>query len=91
MHRYDSAPVFAHRISPDVRMAVYCTALRQGTEKEWKFLWERYLNTHNLDHKETIKSALSCTQVPEMIKRYVSVGIIFKLVLLKTGLVFRIV
>lgn len=46
----------------DLRSVVYCTAIRNGDETQWDFLWQRYLNSNVGTEKVLILGALACTR-----------------------------
>lgn len=54
----------------NVRSAIYCTAIREGDDREWNFLWERYLNSNVGAEKAMILSTLGCTKQPSLLIRY---------------------
>ncbi|XP_063824393.1 membrane alanyl aminopeptidase-like [Ostrinia nubilalis] len=45
----------------DSRNWVYCNALRQGTEEDFEFLWERFLNHNVYTEKILLLQSLGCT------------------------------
>jgi aminopeptidase N len=49
---------------------VYCTAIRQGKEAEWSFLWKRYVNSNVGAEKSMIIAALSCSREQWLLNRY---------------------
>jgi aminopeptidase N len=51
-----------NRIPANLRSVVFCTALEQGDEKEWNFLWDRYKESIITTEQVTILSALGCTK-----------------------------
>ncbi|KAH8382722.1 hypothetical protein KR009_004926 [Drosophila setifemur] len=53
-----------------IRFAVYCTAVRHGSEEDWEFLWARYLNSNTATEKGTILSSLGCTREIWLLQRY---------------------
>lgn len=58
-----------YRISPNARAAVYCTALRHGSQEDWQFLWERYLKTNFASEKKIILDALGCSHDPKILNQ----------------------
>ena len=46
-----SNPDEENPIDPGVRGTVYCTAIEDGDEKEWNFLWQRLKRTSTLPNK----------------------------------------
>ncbi|KAK6617705.1 hypothetical protein RUM44_005293 [Polyplax serrata] len=57
-------------IPKDYRSHVYCTAVRYGGEKEWNFLWNRYLKSNVGNERSLILSALSCSREIWLLNRY---------------------
>ena len=41
---------------------VLCSAVAQGNESVWDWLWQRYLNTHNANEKVVIMTSLTCSK-----------------------------
>ena len=51
-----------HDIDVELRAQVYCTAVAQGGEKEWNFVWEKY-ETNQIPSEQTkLLLALPCTK-----------------------------
>jgi len=50
------------RIDPGLKGTVYCTAIREGGEKEWNFIFELYKTATVQAEKSRLLSALSCTR-----------------------------
>lgn len=61
---------FARRISPNLKMVVYCTAIRFGGQVEWDFAWQRYLETNVGSEKDLLHHALGCTRETWLLSRY---------------------
>lgn len=61
-------------IPTNLRSVVYCTAIRNGYEDEWNFLWERYQNSGVASEKQTILSSLGCAREPWVLQRYIEWG-----------------
>ncbi|XP_050303200.1 aminopeptidase N-like [Anthonomus grandis grandis] len=57
-------------IQKDLTSIVYCTALRHGGEKEWNFLWEKYLKSNVASEKNRILGVLGCTKEAWLLNRY---------------------
>lgn len=57
-------------IPVDLRMTVYCTAIRHGGHDDWTFLWQRYLETVVAAEKQAIIYALSCSKNTTILKTY---------------------
>jgi hypothetical protein len=60
---------YCFRISPDLRSVVYCSALINGGEEEWNFLWNQYQNTAVATDQVLILNALGCTTKPDLLNR----------------------
>jgi hypothetical protein len=60
---------YCFRIPPDLRSVVYCSAVSNGEEREWNFLWEQYKKTDVSNEQVTILSALGCTSNPDLLIR----------------------
>lgn len=48
--------------------AIYCTAVREGSEDEWEFLWNKLQNENDANKRRSILCALGCTIRPKLIK-----------------------
>lgn len=59
------------RVPLDLRSVVYCTAIRNGGDKEWNFLWHRYTKSNVGTEKTLILSALGCSREIWLLQRYV--------------------
>lgn len=57
-------------IAPDVRVIVYCTAIRDGGQEEWDFAWQRYLNTNVASEQDVLLTNLACSREPWILRRY---------------------
>jgi len=60
---------YCFRIPPDLRSVVYCSALINGGEEEWDFLWEQYQKTNVATDQVLILNALGCTTKPDLLNR----------------------
>lgn len=58
------------RIPANFRSLVYCTAIREGTEKEWNFASDMYDKEDSPAQRRILQSAMSCTKEPWLIARY---------------------
>lgn len=58
------------RIPLNLRPVVYCTAIRKGKDKEWTFLWKRYINSNVGAEKSMIILSLSCSKEQWLLSRY---------------------
>ena len=49
-------------IGPNHKKVVTCAGVANGGEKEWNFVYERYLSTNLANEKDTFLKALSCSK-----------------------------
>ena len=63
-------PDIMNPVPLNIRSVVYCTAIKYGAEKEWQFLWDRYLSSNVGSEKQMIISALGCTRELWLLQRY---------------------
>jgi len=68
----NSHPDNDNPVPTNFRRTVYCTAVRRGGEKEWNFLWKRYLKSNVASDKTTMLIALGCSKDPWILNRYLS-------------------
>lgn len=54
----------------DLRRVIYCNAIKHGREREWNFLWQRYVKSNVASEKNMIISALSCSRQIWVLSRY---------------------
>lgn len=64
----ESDPDTVNPIDPELKGTVYCTALADGGQEEWDFLWARYEAGQDASEKSTIMYSLGCSQVRMTIK-----------------------
>ncbi|XP_063229950.1 aminopeptidase N-like [Bacillus rossius redtenbacheri] len=62
-------------ISANLKSVVYCTAVANGGEKEWNFLWERYTNAELAAEKALILTALGCSKTTSTLNSYLQKSI----------------
>ncbi|XP_063230541.1 uncharacterized protein LOC134535398 [Bacillus rossius redtenbacheri] len=61
----------SNTIAPDLKQAVYCTALRHGGEAEWQFLWDKFLAHHDVSTEQTlILGVMGCTANETLAHRF---------------------
>ena len=58
LHCYD----LCHRIDPDLKSTVYCTAIAEGGEAEWNFAYQQYKETNVAAERRTLMAAMGCTK-----------------------------
>ncbi|XP_072035872.1 aminopeptidase N-like isoform X2 [Amphiura filiformis] len=59
-------------IPPDVKQAVYCTAIQHGDQKESTFAMEQLETTNSDTEKLLLREALACTQMPWLLQSYLT-------------------
>ncbi|ODN03435.1 Aminopeptidase N [Orchesella cincta] len=57
-------------IPTNFRRTIYCSAIKRGGQKEWDFLWQRYLKSNVASDKTTMLVSLSCSKDPWILNRY---------------------
>lgn len=57
-------------ISPNLRLIVYCTAIKYGDDDEWDFAWDRYLYSMVSSEKELLLDAMACSRESWILTRY---------------------
>lgn len=62
-------------IHADFRSMVYYYGVLNGGEKEWNFLYQRYLNNKIATEKTKLMYGMSAIQEPWMINRYLQMGL----------------
>lgn len=59
----------AFRISPNLRSAVYCSAIRTGSPEDWDFAWEMFRKAPVISEADKLRAALTCSQTPWILQR----------------------
>ena len=62
-------------IPTSVRDTVLCSAIGNGNETTWDFLWERYANSNNGNEKVSIMNALACSKEVWILERYLEMSL----------------
>jgi hypothetical protein len=60
---------YCYRIPPDLRSVVYCSALSNGGEEDWNFLWDQYRKSNVATDQVLILAALGCTKNNTLLNR----------------------
>lgn len=47
---------------------MYCTAIKEGSDDEWEFLWNKFKKENDSAKRYLMLDALGCTTKPELIK-----------------------
>lgn len=58
------------RVPVDLRRVIYCNAIKNGREREWNFLWQRYIKSNVASEKSMIIGALACSRQIWVLSRY---------------------
>ncbi|XP_013878435.1 aminopeptidase N [Austrofundulus limnaeus] len=59
-------------IHPNLRSAVYCSAVAAGGEAQWDFGWSQFKEASVASEASKLLSALACSNHTELLKRYLS-------------------
>ncbi|XP_034944909.1 uncharacterized protein [Chelonus insularis] len=59
-------------LSPDVKLAVFCTALKYGDYNDWQFLWQQYRASNLESEKVIILQTLGCSHNKTAIDKYLN-------------------
>uniref|UniRef100_A0A4W6F952 Aminopeptidase n=1 Tax=Lates calcarifer TaxID=8187 RepID=A0A4W6F952_LATCA len=59
-------------IDPNLRSAVYCSAMAAGGEAEWEFGWWQFQGSSVASEASKLMSALACTKNKTLLERYLS-------------------
>ncbi|XP_048024730.1 alanyl (membrane) aminopeptidase-like b [Megalobrama amblycephala] len=57
-------------IHPNLRRAIYCSAIAAGDEDDWEFVWNKYQRATVAAEKDKLRYALSCTKEIWLLNRY---------------------
>ncbi|XP_026836420.1 aminopeptidase Ey [Drosophila erecta] len=68
--RSEPDPDESNPVPPNLRSTVYCTAIREGTEEDWDFLWTRFRRSNVGSERQTILSTLGCSKEVWILQRY---------------------
>ncbi|XP_026099240.1 aminopeptidase N-like [Carassius auratus] len=59
-----------NNIHPNLRRAIYCSAIASGDEYDWEFAWKEYQRATVTTEKDKLRYALSCTKEIWLLNRY---------------------
>ncbi|RZC35732.1 aminopeptidase N-like [Asbolus verrucosus] len=68
--KYQKNPEHTATIPKDFRSVIYCTAVKNGGEKEWEFLWDQYRKSNVATEMRSILGNLACTRELWLLQRY---------------------
>uniref|UniRef100_A0A8C5P9I1 Aminopeptidase n=1 Tax=Leptobrachium leishanense TaxID=445787 RepID=A0A8C5P9I1_9ANUR len=57
-------------IHPNLRSTVYCTAISEGGEAEWDFLWDKFATSDNAQESDKLRAGLACSREPWILNRF---------------------
>ncbi|KAF7239596.1 Aminopeptidase Ey [Varanus komodoensis] len=57
-------------IPPNLRSAIYCSAISTGGEEAWDFGWTMFRNATVVSEADKLRAALACSQEPWILQRY---------------------
>lgn len=77
--------IYTFRIHPNLKRAIYCSAIAAGDEDDWEFVWEEYQRTTVAAEKDKLRYALSCTKEIWLLNRS---GQWFELYTISTDTIF---
>ncbi|XP_062585470.1 uncharacterized protein LOC134247152 isoform X2 [Saccostrea cucullata] len=64
-----------NQIDPGLKYTVYCTAIKEGGQKEWDFAYNQYKTSQVASERAKILAALSCTKVPWLLQRFLEYAV----------------
>ncbi|KAL1256812.1 hypothetical protein QQF64_012357 [Cirrhinus molitorella] len=59
-----------NNIHPNLRSAIYCSAIASGDDDDWEFAWNEYQRATAPAEKDKLRYALSCTKEIWLLNRY---------------------
>ncbi|NWY04920.1 AMPN Aminopeptidase, partial [Nothoprocta ornata] len=62
--------VSSNPIPPNLRSAIYCSAVATGDEATWDFVWQRFREATVVSEADKLRSALACSTEPWILNRY---------------------
>ncbi|NXA57608.1 AMPN Aminopeptidase, partial [Nothocercus julius] len=62
--------VSSNPIPPNLRSAIYCSAVATGDEATWDFVWQRFREATVVSEADKLRSALTCSTEPWILNRY---------------------
>ncbi len=60
------------RIPASYRSFVYCTAIRNGGDKEWEFASLQYDKEQSAGQRNELQNGMSCTKQPWLVTRFLN-------------------
>ncbi|NXN59363.1 AMPN Aminopeptidase, partial [Rynchops niger] len=57
-------------IPPNLRSSIYCSVVATGGEEAWNFIWDRFREAAVVSEADKLRTALSCSREPWILKRY---------------------
>ncbi|XP_042901838.1 aminopeptidase N [Parasteatoda tepidariorum] len=65
-------PTNTNVIPPNLRSVVYCSAVKNGGEDVWNFIWEQYKKAQIASEKDKFMYSLACAKEPWLLTRYLN-------------------
>nr|XP_047902278.1 aminopeptidase N [Anser cygnoides]XP_047902279.1 aminopeptidase N [Anser cygnoides] len=57
-------------ITPNLRSAIYCSAVATGGQEAWDFMWDRFREATIVSEADKIRTALACSTETWILQRY---------------------
>ncbi|XP_059490233.1 aminopeptidase N isoform X2 [Neocloeon triangulifer] len=57
-------------VPANLKNVIYCTAIKHGGQKEWDFVWQRYLKSNVGSERDLLLTSLGCTRETWLLNRY---------------------
>uniref|UniRef100_A0A8C5M0R5 Aminopeptidase n=1 Tax=Leptobrachium leishanense TaxID=445787 RepID=A0A8C5M0R5_9ANUR len=58
-----------NNIHPNLRSAIYCTAVAEGGDAEWNFVWEKFIASDIAQESDKLRAALACSREPWILNK----------------------
>lgn len=59
-------------VGPDLKQAVYCTAVANGNSSVWQYFWNEYTKSNAPSDREVYLATLGCTTDTSILSRYIN-------------------
>lgn len=59
-------------VNANIRVPVYCAAIRAGSEEEFNFLWKKYMTTNVAAEQINVLSALGCANTQTLVDSFLN-------------------
>lgn len=68
-------------MEPNLRKIVYCTAVREGTEKEWFHIDYQLSTAQSMFELNALRDAMGCTKLKWLLARYMQIFQLFQIII----------